>query len=313
MCVHADGVTFLGSGALGLPTLEALHRAGLVLRVISQPDRPAGRGRMPTATPVAAWAAAHGLPLMRTDDVNHGEAFEAVRGGDQPLVVIAFGQRIGPALLQDRLSVNLHPSDLPRWRGAAPIQRAMMAGEERIGVCAIRVVDRMDAGEVLDRFETHVGESETAGEVLDRVAADAVPMMSGVVRRLLAGERWGVPQDESRASRAAKLSKAEAWVDLAWMAHDVRLRVNGLQPWPGCVVHVGDREVRWLRASIALGQGRPGEILRDGAVACGQGAVLPLEAQEPGGRPVRWSEWLRGRRIPQGACVQSGPRGAQPA
>lgn len=299
------GVSFLGSGSLGVPTLEALHAAGLLRVVVSQPDRPAGRGLKLAPTPVSDWALAKGVRLVRTDDANQGEALEAVRAAGGPLVVVAFGQKLGPSLLDGRLSVNLHPSALPRWRGAAPIQRAMLAGESRIGVCAIAVAERMDAGTILDSFETDIGPQETAGEVLDRVAVESVTMMLRVVERLLRGDGHGRTQDESRACRAAKLSKADASVDFRESADRVRLRVNGLQPWPGCVVRVAGQEVRWLRAGPAQGGGAPGALLADGAVACATGAVRPIEVQPPGGKSMAWADWLRGRRIEAGAPVES--------
>lgn len=300
-------VAFLGSGSLGVPTLEALHRAGLLGVVVSQPDRPAGRGRQLTPTPVSAWALARGVPLFRTEDANAGAALHAVQSCGGPLVVVAFGQKLGPALLGGRSSVNLHPSALPAWRGAAPIQRAMLAGEPEIGVCAIAVAERMDAGDILDSFTARLGPSETAGEALERVAVESVPMMERVVRRLLAGDASGRPQDHAQATRAAKLSKIDAWVDLSASADAVRLRINGLQPWPGCVARVDGREVRLLRAGPASGGGEPGELLQDRAVACGTGAVMPLEVQSPGGRPMPWVEWLRGQRLGPGVRMVSSP------
>lgn len=300
-----SGVSFLGSGSLGVPTLEALHAAGLLRVVVSQPDRPAGRGLKLVPTPVSQWALAKGVALVRTDDANRGEALEAIQAAGGPLVVVAFGQKLGPELLAGRLSVNLHPSALPRWRGAAPIQRAMLAGESRIGVCAIAVAERMDAGVILDSFETDIGPQETAGEVLDRVALESVPMMLRVVERLLRGDGHGHTQDESRACRAAKLSKADASVDFRDPADRVRLRVNGLQSWPGCVVRVAGQDLRWLRAGPAQGDGAPGTLLGDGAVACAAGAVRPIEVQPPGGKAMAWADWLRGRRIEAGAVVES--------
>lgn len=299
------GVAFLGSGSLGVPTLEALHAAGLLRVVVSQPDRPAGRGLKLAPTPVSEWALAKGVQLVRTEDANHGEALEAIRGAGGPLVVVAFGQKLGPALLAGRLSVNLHPSALPKWRGAAPIQRAMLAGESRIGVCAIAVAERMDAGTILDSFETDIGPQETAGEVLDRVSVESVTMMLRVVERLLRGDGQGRSQDESRACRAAKLSKADASVPFDQPSDRVRLRVNGLQPWPGCVVRVAGQDLRWLRVGPAEGTGASGTLLADGAVACAPGAVRPIEVQPPGGKPMAWSDWLRGRRIDPGARVES--------
>lgn len=305
MAEAAPGIAFLGSGALGVPTLAALHADGLVRVVVSQPDRPAGRGLKTQPTPVAAWALERGVPLVRTADANSGEALEAVRAAGGPLVVVAFGQKLGPELVQGRLSVNLHPSALPKWRGAAPIQRAMLAGEGRIGVCAIAVAERMDAGTILDAFETDLGASETAGEALDRVAVESVPMMRGVVARLMRGDAGGRAQDHALATRAAKLSRADASVTFDQPADRVRLRVNGLQPWPGCVVHVAGHELRWLRvAPGGGGGGQPGRLLPDGAVACADGSVLPVEVQPAGGRVMPWSDWLRGRRVEPGAVVE---------
>ncbi|NBX25278.1 MAG: methionyl-tRNA formyltransferase [Planctomycetes bacterium] len=313
MAEAAVRVAFLGSGALGVPTLEALHRAGRVGVVVSQPDRPAGRGRQLTPTPVSAWALAHGLPLVRTEDANVGEALAAVQACGGPLVVVAFGQKLGPSLLQGRASVNLHPSALPRWRGAAPIQRAMLAGEDTIGVCAIEVADRMDAGPILGQFTTRVGALETAGEVLDRVAIESVPMMERVVEDLLRGAAVAQAQDETRATRAAKLSRSDAWVDFAGAADPVRLRIHGLQPWPGCMARVDGRPLRLLRVGPAAGAGRPGEVLADGAVACGEGAILPMEVQSPGARAMPWAEWLRGQRLGPGRRLESSPESGESA
>ena len=304
MAERAPGVAFLGSGSLGVPTLSALHAAGLLRVVVSQPDRPAGRGLKSQPTPVSAWAIAQGVPLVRTENANQGEALEAVRAAGGPLVVVAFGQKLGPALIGERLSVNLHPSALPKWRGAAPIQRAMLAGEGRIGVCAIAVAERMDAGAILDSYETDLGERETAGEALERAAAESVPMMLRVVDGLMRGDGSGRAQVDAAATRAAKLSRADASVALDQPADRVRLRVNGLQPWPGCVVRVAGNEVRWLRVARGSGSGRPGELLADGCVACGDGAVRPLEVQPAGGRAMAWDDWLRGRRIGSGAIVE---------
>jgi methionyl-tRNA formyltransferase len=313
MTEAAGRVSFLGSGTLGVPTLEALHRTGRLGVVVSQPDRPAGRGRQRTPTPVSAWALAHGVPLVRTEDANVGEALAAVQACGGPLVVVAFGQKLGPALLEGRGSVNLHPSSLPRWRGAAPIQRAMLAGEDTIGVCAIEVADRMDAGSILGQFTTRVGATETAGEVLDRVAIESVPMMERVVEALLRGEAQGQAQDEARATRAAKLSRADAWVDWTARADAVRLRINGLQPWPGCLARVDGRPLRLLRAGPVEGGGHPGEVLSDGAVACGEGAIMPLQVQSPGARAMTWSEWLRGQRLGPGSRLDSVPESGESA
>jgi methionyl-tRNA formyltransferase len=163
----------------------------------------------------------------------------------------------------------------------------------------------MDAGNVLERFATEVGDAETAGEALDRIAVEAVPMMVRVVRRLLAGDAAGEVQDESRVSRAAKLSKADASVHFTDSAERVRLRVNGLQPWPGCSVRVAGQELRLLRVGAGAGRGHAGELLADGSIACGDGSVLPMLVQSPGGKAMEWNVWMRGQRLQAGAVVES--------
>jgi methionyl-tRNA formyltransferase len=189
----------------------------------------------------------------------------------------------------------------------------MLAGEDTIGVCAIEVADRMDAGSILGRLTTRVGATETAGEVLDRVAIESVPMMERVVEALLRGEAQGQAQDEARATRAAKLSRADAWVDWTARADAVRLRINGLQPWPGCQARVDGRPLRLLRAGPVEGGGHPGEVLSDGAVACGEGAIMPLLVQSPGARAMTWSEWLRGQRLGPGSRLDSVPESGESA
>ena len=154
---HALGsVAFLGGGSLGAPCLRELARRGWIDVVVSQPDRPAGRGRVSTPTAISSLALECGLTLIRTEDVNQLEAREQCARA-KVIVVISFGQKLSMQLLAGRAAINLHPSDLPKWRGAAPIQRAMMAGQERITACAMQVAQRMDAGDIYDAQVFNIG------------------------------------------------------------------------------------------------------------------------------------------------------------
>ena len=146
---YAGSVAFLGGGSLGAPCLQELARRGWIDVVVSQPDRPAGRGRVNTPTAISSLALESRLNLIRTDNANELEV-RAQCARAKVIVVISFGQKLAPELLAGRVAMNLHPSDLPKWRGAAPIQRAMMAGEERITACAMQVAQRMDAGDIYD-------------------------------------------------------------------------------------------------------------------------------------------------------------------
>ncbi|MFO0894925.1 MAG: methionyl-tRNA formyltransferase [Phycisphaerales bacterium] len=314
-------LVFFGSGAFGVPVLSRLAGRGQVALVVSQPDRQAGRGRAPTPTPVAAWALEHGLPLLRCQDANAESSLQAIRAAAPvAFVVIAFGQKLLPALLEEpagrpRFAINLHGSLLPRWRGAAPIQRAVMEGDAEAGVTVISIAPRMDAGVVYGEARTLVGAAETSGEVHDRLAALGPDLVDDVLRRWWDAGRVlaGAAQDESLATRARKLSKEDAWVDLAAPARLVAARLNGLQPWPGCDALLDGAPLRLCRASAfeRLPQSAahlpPGRLLPDGVLRCGDGAVQLLEVQSPGGRILPWREWVRGHPLGAEAAIRSGP------
>lgn len=313
------GVVLLGSGAFSVASFEALRaRAtliGIEIRlVVSQPDRPAGRGRVEQSTPVSAWAIAHGLPLLRTADANDAAGLAKIRSvGASLFVVVAFGQKLSPALLRGVGAINLHGSLLPAWRGAAPIQRSLMAGDAKVGVSVIEVVEKMDAGGVFATAETAPIQGETSGELHDRLALLGVVPLVSVVSQWVRGEAVPSPQDESLVTRARKLSRVDAWIDFTRSAREVSARINGLSPWPGVDATAAGYPIRILRARVAevsssvAGQvaRSAGEILVDGSVACGSGAVELLEVQAPGSRAVTLAAFLHGRRLGAGVRIES--------
>ena len=186
-------VVFLGSGAFGIPTLELLVAQHEVSSVVTAPDQRRGRGRETGDTPIAQWADAHQMPLQKLADVNVQDARE--RLSCDAMVVVAFGQMIGPDLVEDRLAINLHGSMLPRWRGAAPIQRAIAAGDATSGVSVITLAQELDAGDVLASEETPIAPLETAGELHDRLALLGAPLVRSVLAAHEAGTIDGVGQD----------------------------------------------------------------------------------------------------------------------
>jgi methionyl-tRNA formyltransferase len=233
-------ILFAGAGEFGLPTLRAILDAGHeVPLVISQPDKPAGRGNRLTPTPVAKFAIERGLPLLRTADVNA----EQLSAADL-MVVIAFGQKIAPHVVDHpRLSsVNLHASILPKLRGAAPINWAILRGDTHAGNSIIRLAQKMDAGPVLAQSSFKIGHLETAGELHDRLAEDGGPLMLRVIEQLATGKARETPQDESQATVAPKLTRDHTKLDFARHAHDLGLQIRGLYPWPGCRVRLIDRD-----------------------------------------------------------------------
>ena len=252
---------YLGSGAFGLPTLKALHADPTLdlVAVVSQPDKPAGRHRKLTPTPVCQWVL--NLPeqvrpeLLRAEDCNT-PGFIARLAALEPdaAVVIAFGQKLSPELIAalGRLAVNLHASLLPRYRGAAPIHHALMANEKTTGVSVIALAQRMDAGAVYGTAVTDIDPRETTGELHDRLAELGPGAVLGVLDDLRADRLTPVEQDESLACKAPKLDKQrDGTTGFDRPADDVRARVHGLNPWPGCTV-------RWEIGRVVEGRYRPG-------------------------------------------------------
>jgi methionyl-tRNA formyltransferase len=298
-------IIFAGSGEFGLPTLEALRRAGHeVVLVVSQPDRPAGRGRGMQPTPIASAALAPGLPVLRTEDINR----ESLPPADL-MVVIAFGQKIGDEIVRHpRLgSVNLHASVLPKYRGAAPINWAIINGETATGNSVIRLAQKMDAGAVLAQSHLPIGGLETAGELHDQLAVDGAPLVLKVAEDLALGRAVEREQDHAGATLAPKLNREVARLDFTRPAEELGRRIRGLYPWPGCRVKVCDAEgkaiesVRLARARPTTGTGEggrwePGEIMTDGTIATGSGALEVVELQPDGKRPMRLDDYRRGHR-----------------
>ncbi len=303
-------LVYFGSGAFGLPTLQRLASAHTLLAVVTQPDRPAGRGGKPTPTPIAAWAAEAlpNLPILRPERVNTPETVERVRSFEADAwVVIAFGQKLSARLLDGMFAINLHASLLPRWRGAAPINAAILGGDTFTGNSVITLADRMDAGLILGASRRAIDPLVTAGELHDLLAADGPELVERVLADHAAGTSRPHPQDESEVTIATKLSREDDAIDFHQPADFLRRQVHALTPWPGISVGLETRppqplkllRVRSLPNTHADAQ--PGTILdpRVGTIACGHGTVLQiLEVQPPGKRPMPWTAFANGRTIP---------------
>ncbi|MFZ2873419.1 MAG: methionyl-tRNA formyltransferase [Phycisphaerales bacterium] len=298
-------VVFLGSGAFGLPTLEHLARTHQVTGVVTQPDRPAGRGGKVTPTPVGAWAEAHlaGTPLLKPERINTPLDTDALRALEADAwVVIAFGQKLGKALLAERFAINLHASLLPKWRGAAPINAAILAGDLRTGNSVITLADRMDAGLILGASERVIEPTATAGELHDLLASDGPALVERVLQSHVSGTLVPTVQEEPLVTLAPKLSRADAWVDFTQHADDCRRRINGLSPWPGVTVEFRGQPLKLLRAGSAgdVALGPPGSIIDPlrGVVRCAAGTGLTLLEVQPAGRkPCSWRDFANGQRL----------------
>jgi methionyl-tRNA formyltransferase len=304
-------IIFAGSGEFGLPTLRALVEGGhQVVGFFTQPDRPAGRGRHLAPTPIAVAAESMGLGVTRTDDLNSAPLPAA-----DLMVVIAFGQKISQAAANHaRLgSVNLHASLLPKYRGAAPINWAILNGERISGNSVIRLANRMDGGAILGQSEVVIGETETAGELHDRLAIDGAKLVGRVVGELVAGKAVERVQDEAAATVAPKLSRETAKLDWAASAEVVARRINGLSPWPGCRVRLvenGGTEIAQItlvraKAILSLSSADPGVVLEDGTIAARPGRVEIIEVQPSGKRAMGLADYRRGHRWTAGLRVES--------
>ena len=284
-----------------MPTLQALLEAGQeIVAVYTQPERWAGRGRTLTPTPIARFVQGRAARLIQTPNVND----ETLPPADL-MIVIAFGQKIAPAAANHpRLgSVNLHASRLPKFRGAAPINWAILRGESETGNSIIRLAARMDAGAILAQSRVSIGDIETAGELHDRLAVEGARLMLQTADDLQAGRAVENSQDERLATLAPKLSREFSRIDWAVGAVEIARKIRGLYPWPGCRVRLLDAvgveiaRLTLVRARAAEGEGprwRPGEITIAGQIACGDEAVEILEIQPDGKRPMSVSDYRRG-------------------
>ncbi|GIL01254.1 MAG: methionyl-tRNA formyltransferase [Alphaproteobacteria bacterium] len=305
----ALNIVFMGTPDFAVPALVTLIGAGhRVVAVYSQPPRPAGRGLAPRRSPVHERADGFGLPVFTPASLK-GEAEQAAFAGHGAdlAVVVAYGLILPrPILTSPRLGCyNIHASLLPRWRGAAPIQRAIMAGDRETGVTIMKMEEGLDTGPVALAERLAIGPDMTAGELHDRLAMLGADL---IVRALAALERGSLtltPQPATGATYAAKIDKAETRIDWRRPAQAIRDHIRALSPLPGAWFELpGGERVKVLRAVACVGSGQPGEVLDKGlAVACGQGAVRLERLQRAGRTPVDAEAFLRGFRLAAGTVL----------
>jgi methionyl-tRNA formyltransferase len=302
-------IVFMGTPDFSVPTLAAIVAAGhAVTAVYSQPPRPAGRGMHEQKSPVHKFAEASGIPVLtpRTlRDAMAQEAFEA--HGADAAVVVAYGLILPRAILEaPRFGCfNLHASALPRWRGAAPIQRAIMAGDTDTAASIMRMDEGLDTGPVCAEERIAISSDMTAGELHDLMAARGAALMVKALATLEQRALTCTPQPTDGVTYASKIEKAEAQIDWTRSAEDVHNQIRGLSPWPGAyfeIAHEGRAErLKVLRAAIAGGSGPPGTFLDNvGTITCGVGAIRLVEVQRAGKKPMSLDELLRGFDLPAG-------------
>jgi methionyl-tRNA formyltransferase len=298
-------VVFMGTPAFAATALAAIADAGHdVACAYSQPPRPAGRGHRETRSDVHELAAARGIPVRtpaRLRDPAEHAAFAAL---DADIAVVAAYGLILPRPVLDAPRhgcINIHASLLPRWRGAAPIQRAILAGDRETGVCIMRMEEGLDTGPVLLRAAMPIGEETTAGALHDALAALGARLVVEALRGVAAGTLRAEPQPEAGVTYASKIAKEEARLGWTRPATELARAVRGFNPFPGAFFELGGERIRVLAARAEPGRGEPGTALDDALlVACGEGALRALVVQRAGRAAMDAADFLRGRAVPAG-------------
>ncbi|WP_050524201.1 methionyl-tRNA formyltransferase [Pseudorhodobacter wandonensis] len=291
-------VIFMGTPDFSVPVLDALAQHHDIVAVYSQPPRPAGRGKKDRASPVQTRAEALGLPVRHPTSLrNQQAAAEFAALNADIAVVVAYGLILPQNILDAPRHgcLNIHASLLPRWRGAAPIHRAILAGDTATGICIMQMEAGLDTGPVLLRQETPIGPQETTADLHDRLSAMGAALIVQALDQL---PLTPAPQPDQGITYATKIDKSEARIDWSQPAEQVDRQIRGLSPFPGAWCDIGGERVKLLRSRLATGNGTPGQVLTGFTIACGTGAVEILQAQREGKRPADTAEILRGFTLP---------------
>ena len=295
-------VVFMGTPDIAATCLKRILADGFeVVGVYTQPDRPKGRGMKLTASPVKEVALSAGIPVFQPETFREEETVQALRDLKPDIcAVVAYG-RILPQKVLDIPTfgcINIHASILPQYRGSAPYQWAVLDGQKETGVTAMYLVREMDAGDMIEVSKTPIGENETAGELLDRLAELGAALLSKTLSRFTQGPVPATPQDESQVSYAPMLEKTMCPIDWTKTAQQVHDHVRGLQPWPVATMELKGQPFKVYETRIVPGSGKPGEILgltKTGLViACGRGAVEIRVLQAQGGKRMAAPDYFRG-------------------
>ena len=307
-------IVYFGSGQFGINCLDAIadskHKITLV---VTQPPRSAGRGRKQKPTPVASWAASKSIPLIKTGNANDKTVVEQIaRTGPDLIVVIAFGQKVSKELteLPPKGAINVHSSLLPKYRGAAPINWAIINGETETGISIITLAEKMDAGQILARSKTSIGPNETAGQLHDRLAQLSAPLLVETIDQIANGAAVYEEQDHSRATLAPKLRKSDGWIDFTQDADAILRKIRGLWPWPGASAdYIAKAGGKAIRVTIAMAETvetsdpkdlEPGALDANLNVACGRNALNITSIKPEGSRLMDFKSFVNGRNTKPG-------------
>jgi methionyl-tRNA formyltransferase len=296
-------VIFMGTPEFAVPSLHVLLKTTRVAGVVTQPDRPAGRGQKLIESPVKRIAREAGVPFIQPQKLREPEVMATLNAWQPDLIVVAaFGQILKPAVLDlpPHGCLNVHASLLPRWRGAAPIAAAIAAGDAETGITLMQMDAGLDTGPMLAKCVEPIQPVDTTATLTERLAARGADLLSEKLTAYLAGELPPQPQDDAQATYAPQLKKEDGHLDFTRSAAELERRVRALTPWPGAFALWRGQPVKILRAAVAdQARGEPGEVvsLAEGvAVACTQGALRLLEIQPAGKRAMPAADFARGAR-----------------
>jgi len=295
----------MGTPAFALPTLKALHQAGHeIAAVYTQPPRPAGRGQKETPSPVQLYAEAHNLPVFHPVSLKTEEAQKQFNAHEADIaVVVAYGLLLPKPILEAYPlgCINVHPSDLPRWRGAAPLQRTIMAGDRETAICIMQMDEGLDTGDILLHEPHIVPEGMNAGQLHDMLSEKAGFLVLQTLAGFQAGSVSPQKQSDIGVLYAPKITKEEVQLDWSKPASVLRQQVLGLSPTPGASFSYNDEIIKVYDASETLASGEPGTALDDKlTIACGQNALRLTQLQRPGKKRMSADELLRSFALPKG-------------
>lgn len=305
-------IVFLGTPEFAVPSLRALCDSGYeVVGVFTQPDRPKGRGNKVVPSPVKVFAAERGIPVYQPVRIRKESVADLKALQPDLCVTAAFGQILSQELLDiPRLgTINVHASLLPRHRGSAPINWAILQGDETVGVTTMFTDKGIDTGDMLLKAETPAIKGETAGELTVRMADLGAKLLIDTLKKLEDGTLVRIPQDHANMTYDPMLSKEMGIIDWTHCAADIVNRIHGLNPWPGCSTAIAGGRLKLLRAEAVAGAGQPGEIIAADAksglvIAAGEGAVCVTQLQAPGGKPMSSKDYLRGHPMAVGTVLK---------
>ncbi len=300
-------IIYLGTPEFAVAPLKAIIESQNheVVAVVTQPDRPVGRKNIITPPPVKVVALENGIPVFQYEKIR-AEGVEDLRNiGADIMITCAYGQILSKEIIDicPHGIINIHASLLPKYRGAAPIQYAVINGEKTTGVTVMQTEVGLDTGDILQSFETPIGESETAGDLFVRLSKLGAEKICSVLDKIEKGEIIPQKQDESKAFVVKTIKKEDALIDFSKSSLEIKNLINGMNPWPICYTFANGKKLKIYRAVTVDASGRVGEVIKADKklyIACGDGAIEVLELQEEGGKVMNALSYLNGRKLKVG-------------